>query len=84
MALVDSDPLYFQPAPLVVDHPWDHAKSFFTTDGSVKYDKYIASGVSPPNRIVIEDVVEINRSPTDTAGTRPPGTERHRPLMGLG
>lgn len=59
---MDSDPLHFQPAPLVVDDPWDHAKSFFTTDGSVKYDKYIASGVSPPNRIVIEDVVEINRS----------------------
>jgi hypothetical protein len=36
--------------------------SFFTLDGSVKYDAYIAGGSSPSNRIIEEDVVAINTS----------------------
>lgn len=59
---MDSEPLRFQPAPLVIDDPWERVSSFFAEDGSVKYDNYIATGVSPKNRIVAEDIFAINQS----------------------
>src|SRR2546430_12648823 len=56
-------PIRFNPAPLVVDDPWDRVESFFERDiSSLKYDRYIASGVSPQSRIVIDDVKAINES----------------------
>jgi hypothetical protein len=47
--------------------PDAYARAFkFSEDassiGPLAYDQYIAGGASPPNRILVEDVVAINRS----------------------
>jgi hypothetical protein len=51
---------------LVVADPYARALKFFSEDassvGPLAYDPYIAGGGSPPNRIVLEDVVAINRT----------------------
>ncbi len=51
---------------LVVPDPYARVLRFFSEDassiGPLSYDSYIASGTSPPNRIVLEDVVAINRT----------------------
>lgn len=54
--------LRFDRPPLEIDDPWQHLQRFFTVDGSLKYDSWIASGESPQNRIVWEDVHAMNRS----------------------
>lgn len=54
--------LRIHPAPLIIDDPWQRVERFFTLDESRKYDAYIASGVSPLNRIVDDDVTAINTS----------------------
>jgi hypothetical protein len=54
--------LSLRPALLVIDDPWEQVKTFFAMDGSIKYDSYIASGVSPTNRIIEDDVTAINTS----------------------
>jgi hypothetical protein len=55
-------PLRFHPASLIIDDPWTQLRTFFTIDGSLKYDTYIASGGSPRNRITDDDVTAINAS----------------------
>jgi Family of unknown function (DUF6308) len=50
------------PVPLVIKDPWHHLKTFFTLDGSRKYDAYIGSAKSPRNRITDDDVTAINTS----------------------
>ena len=52
----------FERPPLVIEHPWDHLQTFFTLGGSRKYDSWITSGESAPNRIVRGDVYAMNRS----------------------
>lgn len=51
---------------LVIADPYALALKFFLEDpssvGPLAYDRYIASGESPANRIVLEDVVAINRT----------------------
>lgn len=51
---------------LVIADPYTLALKFFLEDpssvGPLAYDRYIASGKSPANRIVLEDVVSINRT----------------------
>jgi hypothetical protein len=51
---------------LVVPDAYARAFKFFSEDassiGPLAYDQYIAAGASPPNRIVVEDVVAINCS----------------------
>jgi len=54
--------LRLNPAPLIVPDPWENVKAFFTLDGSIKYDNYIASGVSPTDRVIDEDITAINTS----------------------
>lgn len=60
---------------LVVDDPWELIHTFVNEDRSSRveqsYDSYIASGTSPLNRIVLADVVAINK----TMGARSPHSD---------
>jgi hypothetical protein len=62
-------PLRIRRPDLVVDDPWGLILKFVTADR--RYDSYIASGASPRNRIVLEDVVAINT----TMGARSPHSD---------
>jgi hypothetical protein len=59
----------------VVDDPLELVLRFVTEDrssmGERSYDSYIASGASPRNRIILEDVVAINT----TMGARSPHSD---------
>ncbi|MGA8208506.1 MAG: DUF6308 family protein, partial [Candidatus Dormiibacterota bacterium] len=51
---------------LVLADPYQRVLDFFSSDASSRgpgsYDQYVLEGLSPPNRIVVEDIEAINRT----------------------
>jgi hypothetical protein len=70
--------------PIVIERPFESLKGVFSESWSLDYDGYAASGASPADRIVLDDVLVINSA----MGARSPhgdwrGLVRRNPLPQL-